>query len=107
MSAVKVETFERLQEIYEEMAKLLQEARKLMESCGNTHYYERARGYWLGHMASALGDVEGAGLSMCSMKDTLNQLEGNLVEEDEDEDVFDEDDDDSDDDDDDDDDDDK
>ena len=52
----KVEAFERLQEIREEMVELIQETQELMRA-EFKHEYQNAGAYWIPHIKSALGDM--------------------------------------------------
>ena len=71
---MKTEDIERLSEIKDEMKELLGEADQLIRGAGGIAY-ERARAYWLGHIAIALDDDhEYAGGSMCTMQDTIDDL---------------------------------
>jgi len=63
----------RLWEIQEEMLGLLGEARELLRG---TRAYDRADAYWLAHIRVALGSGHGyLDRSMCSMEDTISELE--------------------------------
>ena len=77
---------DRLREIQDEMATLLEEAKDLVRK-QNKFAWERARSYWVGHISEALGGDynDYVGKSMCSMEDTIAELDGES-DEDEDED---------------------
>jgi hypothetical protein len=66
---------ERLQEIKDEMKALLAEAGALVRG---TDEEDRARGYWLAHIRTALDDDHDyLGGSMCTMQETVDALAGN------------------------------
>lgn len=76
---------DRLVEIQETMVDLLEEAKTLVRQSGQKHVYERAKAYWIGHIATALSEESDyIGKSMCTMEETINELE---VEEMDDEEV--------------------
>lgn len=60
----------RLEEIRDEMLELIREAEKLV---GGTDEYERARGYWLAHIKSALGS-DNYPTHATTMQDSINAL---------------------------------
>ena len=64
---------QRLKDIQEEMLGLLAEADQLLRG---TPAYQRAKSYWLAHVETALTNSHGyLGGSMCSMEDTITELE--------------------------------
>ncbi len=66
----------RLIEIQEEMINLLSEAKDLIRCSDNKMAYERAKSYWMAHVEMGLSnDHYYASSSMCSMEDTIKELE--------------------------------
>ena len=74
---------ERLVEIQQEMEELIKESERLIRKNFKDEY-NRASGYWIGHINSALG-VEGSAMSMCSMLDTITSIKESLNDDDEEE----------------------
>jgi hypothetical protein len=67
------EKAEELAEIGMQMAELLSQAREILRGTGLIG--ERAKAYWVGHVAIALSDDnEYCGRSMCTLDDTVNEL---------------------------------
>lgn len=68
------ERADRLEEIKDEIAELVCEARELLR---DTAEESRAKGYWVGHIVCALDRNHGyLGSSMVTMQDTINALRG-------------------------------
>jgi len=62
----------RLEEILVEMKELLFEAKELTEG---TNCEDRAKAYWVGHIAMALDDDHSyLGSVSCTLQDTINEL---------------------------------
>lgn len=73
---MKSENLDRLKEIQEEMLELRREAEKLLHKDGGSHYM-RAKAYWLAQLKTSLtNEHEYLGGSMCSMQDTIEEIEG-------------------------------
>jgi hypothetical protein len=66
--------WERLSEIRDEMADLLEEAKQLIRRSGDKFAYERARAYWLGDMDNALYDGKSWD-GTCNMEETIRALD--------------------------------
>jgi len=67
------EKLERLMEIKEEMLELLREANSLLR---DAPMYDRAKGYWIAHIRTALDKDHGyMGGSMCTFQDTIEEFE--------------------------------
>lgn len=65
----------RLVEIQDEMLDLLTEAKRLVRHEGGISW-ERAKGYWVAQIETALSNEHDyLGGSMCTMQDTINELE--------------------------------
>jgi hypothetical protein len=79
-SAGILEATERLEEIREEMLELLSEAeevaRQTAKAAGQRVIYERAAAYWIPQIKIALKNDHGyLGSSMCSLEDTIKDLD--------------------------------
>lgn len=74
----KVEVFERLQEIREEMAELIHETENLMRSDFKSEYHN-AEAYWIAHIKSALGDM-GYPTYSTTFFSALESIEGEVYE---------------------------
>jgi len=75
---------ERILEIKEEIIDLVQEAMDLMRYEGTDTERERARGYWYGHIRTALDEDHGyMGRSMCTMEDSARELMADEEDEEE------------------------
>ena len=84
---ISQEDYDRLVEIQEEMNNLLGEAEQIVRR-GPQHIFDRANAYWIPHIESAISE-KNSRMIMCSMGDTIDELEP--CEEDEDEDDYEED----------------
>jgi len=73
------EKIDRLYEIQEEMTELLREARQLLRG---TRAESRAKAYWIpGVLTSLTNQHSYLGRSMCTMEDTIRELEEEELEE--------------------------
>lgn len=74
-----------LKEIKDEMQELLDRATRIIRHTGDRHIFERAKAYWIGHIATGLGhDSEYVtSPSDHTLEDTIKELEA-FVDEDED-----------------------
>ena len=70
------EDLDRLNDIKDEMENLLREARKIVHKYPEHH---RAEAYWIPHIKMALLKEHGyLGRSMCTMEDTINEMEESM-----------------------------
>jgi ElaB/YqjD/DUF883 family membrane-anchored ribosome-binding protein len=69
------EAVHELEDIKQQIANLLDEAKQVLRSVGNEGVSERARRTWLAHMTTALSnDHEWMGRDMNTMQDTIEEL---------------------------------
>jgi hypothetical protein len=75
-----------LNEVYEQMLELLGQAKEIMRNADDLQQ-RRAEVYWLAHIEAALGTESQRG--MCTMRDTIQELEmgGDAEDEDDEEDA--------------------
>ena len=78
-----MEKIDRLDEIKDEFKELLREAHRLIREAGSEHILARAEAYWLAHIKMAIDkDHDYLGGSMCSMDDTIREIESHLDQRD-------------------------
>lgn len=78
------EIIDELREIQMQMIECLEQAKTLIKQSGQEMTLQRAESYWLAHTRIALtNDHAYLGGSMCSMEDTIAEIEG-AAEDDED-----------------------
>ncbi|MDP2430751.1 MAG: hypothetical protein Q8O33_01830, partial [Pseudomonadota bacterium] len=74
-----------LREIQAQMLECLDQAKRLIKQSGQDITLQRAEAYWLAHAKIALtNDHAYLGGSMCSMEDTIAEIEGAAEDDDED-----------------------
>ena len=79
------ELVDELREIQAQMLECLEQAKTLIKQSGQEMTLQRAESYWLAHTRIALtNDHADLGGSMCSMEDTITEIEE--ADEDDDED---------------------
>lgn len=78
---VDLDDLVRLEEIEASIAELLVEAERLVRRNGAGGVYERAKSYWLAHIAIALNDEHDyVAKGMCTLRKTREELESWLEE---------------------------
>jgi hypothetical protein len=71
------ELADELREIQAQMLECLDQAKRLIAQSGQDMTLQRAEAYWLAHARIALTNDHGyLGGSMCSMEDTIEEIEG-------------------------------
>ena len=71
------ELVDELREIQVQMLECLEQAKTLIRQSGQEMTLQRAESYWLAHTRIALtNDHADLGGSMCSMEDTIAEIEG-------------------------------
>ena len=77
------ELIDELREIQVQMLECLEQAKTLIKQSGQEMTLQRAESYWLAHTRIALTNDHGyLGGSMCSMEDTIAEIEEATEEED-------------------------
>lgn len=76
------EIIDELREIQMQMLECLEQAKTLIKQSGQEMTLQRAEAYWLAHIRIALTNDHGyLGNSMCSMEDTIAEIENAMNEE--------------------------
>ena len=79
------ELVDELREIQVQMLECLEQAKALIKQSGQEMTLQRAESYWLAHARIALtNDHAYLGGSMCSMEDTIAEIEESAEDDDED-----------------------
>jgi hypothetical protein len=82
--SISKEKLERLEEIKNEMKDLLAEAEEMVRRCGDSSVWQRAKSYWVGHIATALDDESNyVGSSGWTLQQTIDEIPVEGEEDDE------------------------
>ena len=81
--AIYKEDVNRLEEIKDQIRELVEEAQGILQTCDNRVTKERAKSYWIPQLYMALdNNHEYLGGSMCTMEDTIAEIEDQCIDED-------------------------
>lgn len=80
---MRAEDHERLVEIKDEMKNMLEEAKELIRRNASDWVYQRAKSYWIGHIAQALDDESDyMGSATVTFQNTIDEIQVEGAEED-------------------------